>query len=108
MMPTSPVIHVVLVRWKAEADPDAVLEIAQRAREFPETIPGVLTVHCGPNTSPEGLGGGFEWALVVGFTNSSARDDYLPHAAHRPVAELITLRAAQVVVFDVDRPCADA
>lgn len=101
-------MHVVLVRWRAEADPDALREIADRAGAFRETIPGVLAVHCGPNTSPEGLGGGFEWALVVSFASSLARDGYLPHATHRPVAELISRWAEQVVVFDVDRPSADA
>ncbi|QIG38870.1 hypothetical protein G5T42_04690 [Microbacterium sp. 4R-513] len=36
------------------------------------------------------------------FSSSSARDDYLPHPAHAPVAHLISHLAEQVVVFDVD------
>jgi hypothetical protein len=43
----------------------------------------------------------FEWALVD-FASGSARDDYLPHPAHQPMAELISRSAQQVVVFDVD------
>ena len=71
------------------------------ALRFPDTIPGALAVHCGPSTSPEGLEDGFEWALVVSFESSAARDDYLPHPAHQPVAQLISRLAEHVVVFDV-------
>ena len=95
-------MHVVLVRWTPDVDPAQLEQLSALVAALPHTIPGVLTVHCGPNTSPEGLAGGFEWALVVGFASSSARDAYLPHPAHRPVAEIISRLAEQVVVFDVD------
>jgi hypothetical protein len=101
-MATPSVVHVVLVRWKPEVSSADLDELTELAARFPETIPGVLAVHCGPSTSPEGLEGGFEWALVVSFASSSARDDYLPHPAHQPVAQLISRLAEQVVVFDVD------
>ena len=96
------VVHVVLVRWKPEVSRAELDELTELAGAFPDTIPGALAVHCGPSTSPEGLEGGFEWALVVSFASSSARDDYLPHPAHQPVAQLISRLAEQVVVFDVD------
>jgi hypothetical protein len=95
------VVHVVLVRWKPEVNRAEVDELTELAGAFTDTIPGVLAVHCGPSTSPEGLEDGFEWALVVGFASSSARDDYLPHPAHQPVALLISRLAEQVLVFDV-------
>jgi hypothetical protein len=101
-MATPSVVHVVLVRWKPEVSSADLDELTELAARFPETIPGALAVHCGPSTSPEGLEGGFEWALVVSFASSSARDDYLPHPAHQPVAQLISRLAEQVVVFDVD------
>src|SRR3954468_15849738 len=96
------VVHVVLVRWKPEATGAELDEITEFASAFTDTIPGALAVHCGPSTSPEGLEGGFEWALIVHFASSSARDDYLPHPAHQPVAQLISRLAEQVVVFDVE------
>lgn len=96
------VMHVVLVRWKPEVSRAEVDELTELAVTFPEMIPGALAVHCGPSISPEGLEGGFEWALVVSFESSSARDDYLPHPAHQPVAQMISLLAERVVVFDVD------
>jgi hypothetical protein len=96
------VVHVVLVRWKQDVSRAELDALTGLAGAFPDTIPGVLAVHCGPSTSPEGLEGGFEWALIVSFASSSARDNYLPHPAHQPVAHLISGLAEQVVVFDVE------
>ena len=96
------VVHVVLVRWKPDVSRAELDELTESAVAFPTTIPGILAVHCGPSTSPEGLEQGFEWALVVSFASSSARDEYLPHPAHEPVAQLISRLAEQIVVFDVD------
>jgi hypothetical protein len=101
-MRTPSVIHVVLVRWTPEVSRADVEKLEKLAGEFPDTIPGVLSVHCGQNSSLEGLSAGFDWALVIGFASTSARDDYLPHPAHRPVAALISRLADQVVVFDVN------
>jgi hypothetical protein len=101
-MTTPSVVHVVLVRWKPDVDLAGLERLTGLASAFSDTIPGVLAVHCGPSTSPEGLEGGFEWALVVSFASSTARDDYLPHPAHQPVAQLISQLAERVVVFDVD------
>ncbi|MFE1664948.1 Dabb family protein [Microbacterium sp. P02] len=100
-MSHSPVVHIVLVRWKREVSSAVLDELTEGAHALADAVPGVVDVACGPNTSPEGLAGGFDWALVVDFVSSAARDDYLPHPAHRPVAELITQWAEQVVVFDV-------
>jgi len=95
------VIHVVLVRWKQRPPVDELEELTAKARVMSEAIPGVLAVHSGPSTSPEGLERGFEWSLVVSFASASARDGYLPHPAHQPVAELISRLAEEIVVFDV-------
>ncbi|WP_170285624.1 Dabb family protein [Microbacterium rhizomatis] len=96
------VVHVVLVRWKPGVGSAELDELTALADAFPDTIPGIMAVHCGPSSSPEGLEDGFDWALVVSFESSSARDDYLPHPAHQPVAQLISRLAERVVVFDVD------
>jgi hypothetical protein len=101
-MTTRSVLHVVLVRWKPGVSPAEVDELAALAGAFPDSIPGVLAVTSGPNSSPEGLAAGFEWALVIRFVSSSARDDYLPHPAHQPVAQSISRLADQLVVFDVE------
>lgn len=110
-MSESSVVHMVLVRWKSErerepasasASASADLErLAELVVALPDRIPGVLSAHCGPSTSPEGLERGFEWALVVAFDSSAARDGYLPHPEHEPVKELISRWADEVLVFDL-------
>jgi hypothetical protein len=99
---TPSVVHVVLVRWGSGITPAALKELSVTASAFVQTIPGVLAVHCGANSSPEGLGGGFDWALIVSFSSREARDGYLPHPAHQPVAQQISQLAEEVVVYDVD------
>jgi hypothetical protein len=96
------VVHVVLVRWEPEVGTATLKELTELASDLPNRITGVLDVHCGPNTSPEGLAGEFEWALIVSFSSSSARDDYLSHPDHQPVSQLISRFAEQIIVFDVD------
>ena len=95
-------MHVVLTRWQADAPSDALDSMRALTRRFPLTIPGVLTVAEGPSTSPEGLEAGFAWALVITFTDAHARDAYLTHPAHLPVADLIGRYAEQLVVYDLD------
>ena len=100
------IIHVVLVRWAATAAPDVVARFDAAARAVRETIPGVLEVVHGPSVSVEHLEQGFDHALHVRFADAAARDEYLPHPAHGPLAELITANAETFVVFDlaVDGP----
>ena len=93
--------HVVLVSWRdGEAD-RAEQVVRPLVGDFPQTIPGVLGVAEGRSTSPEGLEGEFDYALVVTFASAEARDAYLPHPAHQPVAEAIGAHSERVVVFDV-------
>ena len=95
------VTHVVLVSWRAGVAEEAEAAVRPLVVGFPQTIPGVLDVAEGRSTSPEGLEGEFDYALVVTFDSSEARDAYLPHPAHRPVADAIGAHADRVVVFDV-------
>lgn len=93
--------HVVLVSWRdGEADA-AEAVVRPLVVDFPQTIPDVVSVGEGRSTSPEGLEGEFDYALVVTFASPEARDAYLPHPAHQPVAEAIGAHAERVVVFDV-------
>jgi len=101
-MTASPVTHIVLVRWKPGIPSAHLQQLAEGVAAVPQGIPGVLSAVCGPSTSPEGLEGGYEWALVVTFANGSARDGYLPHPVHEPVKRLIGEWAENVVVFDVE------
>lgn len=100
-MTETPVEHVVLVRWKPGEIREDLAKLTELALDFPNTIPGVRAVRCGPSVSPEGLEGGFDWGLVVSFVSAAARDGYLPHPAHQPVKDLIGRWADGIIVFDV-------
>ena len=93
--------HVVLVSWRdGEAD-QAEQVVRPLVAAFPQTIPDVLNVAEGRSSSPEGKEEGYDYALIVTFASPEARDAYLPHPAHLPVAEAIGAHADKVVVFDV-------
>lgn len=87
--------------WRAGEADAAEAVVRPLVVDFPQTIPDVVSVVEGRSTSPEGKEEGFDYALVVTFASPEARDAYLPHPAHRPVADAIGSHAERVVVFDV-------
>lgn len=96
----SAVTHVVLVQWQDGADRSAEADALSRGH-LPQ-IDGVVSVESGVSVSTEGLEGGFEWMLVVGFRDRDALAGYLPHPSHQPVADFIGGASERVVVFDVE------
>lgn len=95
------IIHVVLLRWAEDAPADVVRRFDDAARAVRDTIPGVLEVTHGPSVSIEHLERGHDYGLYVRFADAAARDAYLPHPAHRPLADLIGSHAEAFVVFDL-------
>jgi hypothetical protein len=95
------ITHIVLVHWKSGFDTESAAELERLVDGLPGQIPGILSVRQGGSVSPENLEAGYEWGLVVEFADAAARDGYLPHPAHRPVAELIGRGAERLVVFDL-------
>jgi hypothetical protein len=51
--------------------------------------PGILSVTCGKDNSPEGLQKGFTHGFTVDFVDAAARDNYLPHPAHQVVGKMV-------------------
>jgi hypothetical protein len=93
--------HVVLVSWRAGEADRAEEVVRPLVAGFTDSIPDVLGVVEGRSSSPEGLEGGYDYALIVTFASSQARDVYLDHPAHQPVGEAIRAHSERVVVFDV-------
>jgi len=90
-----------MTQWRADAPSEALTELKAIIQRFQAEIPGIVSVVEGASVSTEGLEAEFEWALVVTFENSGARDGYLDHPTHLPVAALIGKWAERVVVFDL-------
>lgn len=97
----SAVRHVVLVRWRPDADEAAREGVRAGVRGLATTVPGIRSLEEGPSVSPEGLEQGNDYGFVVTFEDAAARDAYLPHPEHLVVADAIGAAAAQVTVFDV-------
>lgn len=96
------IVHVVLTQWHADAPREALDQMREIVGRFPTEIPGVVSAVEGASVSTEGLEAGFDWALVVTFDGAAARDGYLDHPTHLPVAAVIGEWAERLVVFDLD------
>ena len=95
------VLHVVLIKPKQDSPPQAVRELAAALAVLRENIPGILDYRWGANSSPEGMGRGYELGFAMTFESAAARDAYLPHPEHRKIGPLMEPVAEEVLVFDI-------
>lgn len=95
--------HIVLLKPKDGATPEAVETLRQGLAALVEVIPGLATFAWGANVSPEGNGQGYHLGFVMEFESAAARDAYLPHPDHVAVGPLVRAVADDVLVFDLDR-----
>jgi hypothetical protein len=95
------VSHIVLLRWSPDADDATRNEVRRRLHALPGLIDGIVGFTDGPSTSPEGLERGYDYGFIVMFADAAARDAYVPHPEHLPVAALVGAAAADLVVFDI-------
>ncbi|MFW2513683.1 Dabb family protein [Demequina sp. SO4-13] len=91
------IVHVVLTQWRSDTPSEALAALPEMLARFPEEIPGVVSVVHGESVSTEGLEAGYDWALLVTFDSVEARDGYLPHPTHLPVAGVIGEWAERLV-----------
>ena len=78
--------HVVLCRFRKDAD---VAQVFAAISALKDKIPGILSITCGSDNSPEGLQKGFTHGFTVDFVDAAARDAYLPHPDHRVVGKMV-------------------
>ncbi len=93
--------HVVLVRFKPDADVDAVFTALKALQD---KIDGIIAISAGRDSSPEGLQRGNTHGFTVDFRDAAARDTYLPHPEHQKVGAMVVAAAeggvAGVTVVD--------
>ena len=94
--------HVVLLKFKPAETAATVAKCFSALEELTRLIPGLERFSGGENTSSEGLTKGFTHAFVMTFTNSQARDTYLPHAEHERVKQLVLPHVEDVIVVDYE------
>ena len=95
--------HIVLLRWKSDTGNAAKAELAGGLAELAGEVPGIARYVSGAQGSAEGKHNGFDWGFVMTFTDTAARDAYLPHPAHQAVVTKLLAPVVQdVLVFDFE------
>lgn len=87
--PAGAVRHVVVFRFKPDANPEKIRQITAAFAALKDQIPGILFFEHGVNNSPEKLNQGFTHVYQLTFTNAAARDTYLVHPAHKAFGALL-------------------
>ena len=96
-----PTLHIVLLRFRDDVTDHDIGAVDASVRGLVGRIDGVEDVRFGPSTSPEGHEQGYTHGFVMRFRDAAARDAYLPHPLHRPVADEIGRLCEDVLVFDL-------
>ncbi|MGH9519759.1 MAG: Dabb family protein [Terriglobales bacterium] len=73
-------IHIFGFRWKPHATAADQARASEQILAFRGSIPGLISVHVGPNLSPRGQG--YTFAGLMTFTSSADCEAYSAHPAH--------------------------
>jgi hypothetical protein len=97
--------HCVFLRFRSVVSKDERAEIYAGLNALVGQIDGLLSATFGPNTSPEGLGQGFDDGFIMDLADEAARDRYLDDPAHKAAgARLVAALeggAEGLLVFDM-------
>ena len=75
--------HVVSFKFKPDATEQQVAALIEGFEGLQNEIPQILSFEWGLNNSPEGFDRGRTHVFLLTFENERARDEYLPHPAHK-------------------------
>jgi len=92
------ITHMVLLKIRPDVPPSVVGEVFSQIADLKGKIPGILSFSGGPYSSDEGLERGFTHGFCMTFTDSAARDAYLPHAEH----EVVKQNVLEILNGDLD------
>jgi stress responsive alpha/beta barrel protein len=77
--------HVVLFRWKPEADQEQKQAVAEELRKLPSEISELRGYHVGPDAGMRA--GNYDFAVVADFDDPGGYIAYRDHPAHRAVVD---------------------
>ncbi len=92
--------HVVLFKFKEDADPEAIARAEEAFIALPTKIPEIKDFEWGLNNSPEGLNKGFTHCYLLTFDSEEGRAIYLPHPDHKAFGALLKDILEDVTVID--------
>lgn len=95
--------HLLLIRFKPTATPEAVAAVWPLFEAIPSQVEGVVAVEWGRNNSPEGLDRGYTHAVLMTFADEAVRQNYLPHPAHEALKQVFVPLLEDIIV--IDYPC---
>lgn len=90
----------MFTKFKEAAPPAQVAEIEKEFAALPQKISGLLRYQAGRNNSSAAFNMGFTHGFLLTFLHPDARDDYLPHPAHRAFGEKLRPILEDVLVLD--------
>ncbi|RKQ42605.1 stress responsive alpha/beta barrel protein [Roseivirga pacifica] len=82
-VPAEGLRHVVSFKFKPDASEEQVKALIQAFEGLQKDIPQIKAFEWGLNNSPEGFDKGMTHIFQLTFENAKARDEYLPHPAHK-------------------------
>ncbi len=93
--------HLVFFDYKDSAPAEQVARVNEAFAALPLKIPGLLRLQAGANIAgARGLSLGMTHGFALTFVNRDARDDYLPHPAHRDFGAIVGPVLENVLVLD--------
>lgn len=92
--------HVVLFKFKEDADPAAIKKVEEAFAALPGKIPQIRDFEWGMNNSPEGLNKGLTHCFLLTFDSEEDRAVYLPHPDHKAFGALLGDILEDVTVVD--------
>src|SRR5215470_15574659 len=95
-------LHIVFLKFKPGTTDAEIEDLNQSLAAVWKSIPGILEYHWGVNVSVEKLEQGYHHGFVMKFTDAAARDNYLPHPLHLPIAEKGGRLGETILVYDLE------
>lgn len=92
--------HVVLFKFKEDADPAAITKVEEAFMALPGKIPEIRGFEWGLNNSPEGLNKGMTHCYTLTFYSEEDRAAYLPHPDHKAFGAMLGGILDDLVVVD--------
>ncbi len=92
--------HYGVFQFTENISPDQIETCFAEMKSMVGKIPGLLDMIHGPYESDEGLNDVFTHGFIMTFDSPQSRDEYLPHAEHERVKEIVVPCLEKVIVFD--------
>ena len=92
--------HVVCFKFKENAPVQEIKRVEKEFASLQDKIRGIKSLEWGKNNSPEGLNKGFTHCFIVTFTDTRAREKYLPHPDHQKFVSMLKPIMEDVFVID--------